>query len=130
MQVPAYLRQKLVDWAGAAVPEEGCGLLLGRGDRVVDVVQLGNQAAVPTTEYTLDPIAYMRTEHAAERRGLAVVGVWHSHPCGCAVPSETDREAAWPDWVYIIIGYPGAGSCEIRAWRLMGAAFAEEELVE
>lgn len=130
VHVHERLRQKLMERARAAKPEEACGLLLGRDGRVVDVVQLANDAAVPASEYTLDPLAYMRAERAAERRGLAVVGVWHSHPCGRAVPSETDREAAWPNWVYIIVGHPGDGSCEVRAWRLTGSVFAEEELVE
>ena len=130
VQVDERLRQRLMDGARVVVPEEGCGLLLGSGHYVADVVQLVNNASEPASRYALDPLAYLRAERAAEARGLSVVGIWHSHPHSAAVPSETDRETAWPGWLYMIVGHPADPRCEVRAWRLTGPAFAEEELVE
>lgn len=122
------LREALVAHARGAVPEEACGLLLGVHDRPAEVVLLRNDARQPVHHYALEPLEYMHTERAAEKRGLAVVGVWHSHPGARAEPSETDRRAAWPGWLYIIVGLPESGEPEIRGWRLKGNRFHEEVL--
>jgi hypothetical protein len=54
---------------------------------------------------------------AAERRGLALVGFYHSHPDGLAMPSQTDiRQSYYPDAVHLIIGL--AGEPVMTAWKL------------
>lgn len=121
------LSEQLVALARTRTPEEACGLLLGRGGAILEVVSLDNCAPQPAVQYCLDPLAYMHTERAANRRGLDVVGVWHSHPDGDAAPSEADRLAAWPGWLYVIVGL-GGSAAEVRAWRLRGARFEEETL--
>lgn len=65
-----------------------------------------NEAAVPEWEYLIDPERYLRIAAEAAGRGLEVIGVWHSHPLSAADPSATDRAQAWPDWHYLIIGWP------------------------
>lgn len=122
------LRRALVEHARDTWPEEACGLLVGVGGAPREAVRLTNCASDPLRRYALDPLEYMRVEHAAERRGLGVVGVWHSHPDGGAEPSETDRRAAWPGWLYIIVGLQGDGPHRIRGWRLVANEFVEEEL--
>lgn len=122
------LRRALAEHARAAWPEEACGLLVGVGGVPREAVRLTNCASDALRRYALDPLEYMRVERTAERRGLGVVGVWHSHPDGGAEPSETDRRAAWPGWLYVIISLPGDGSSCIRAWRLVANEFVEEEL--
>lgn len=122
------LRRILAEHARDTWPEEACGLLVGAGGAPREVVGLTNYASDPLRRYALDPLEYMRVEHAAERRGLGVVGVWHSHPDGGAEPSETDRRAAWPGWLYVIVGLQGDSPCCIRGWRLVANEFVEEEL--
>jgi proteasome lid subunit RPN8/RPN11 len=124
-RVQAGLRQQ----ADAAQPREACGLLLGKEMQegqvqVSRLVPMNNIADDPRSGYLIDPEDYLLTDREAAAEGLAVVGVYHSHPDGSPTPSETDRELAWPDWSYVIIGADG----ELRAWRLRDRQFEEETI--
>ncbi|HSB67460.1 MAG TPA: Mov34/MPN/PAD-1 family protein, partial [Anaerolineales bacterium] len=45
-----------------------------------------------------------------ERRGWEMVGIYHTHPHGPEVPSQTDRsEAFYPESVYIILSGQAGG---------------------
>jgi proteasome lid subunit RPN8/RPN11 len=79
-----------------------------------------NVAARPAQRYRIDS-----REHIALRRmlrplqpALEIVGVYHSHPAGPARPSEQDvRNAYYPDWIHVIIGFSGTRSL-IYAYRI------------
>lgn len=74
----------------------------------------------PSTErrYTIDPRAMLDVQKLARDRGLAIVGIYHSHPEHLAIPSEYDREFAWADYVYPIVSVRRGHLSEVRAWRL------------
>jgi proteasome lid subunit RPN8/RPN11 len=55
---------------------------------------------------------------AAERLGLGLIGVFHSHPEHPNTPSETDRELAQPFFSYLITSVVGGLPTSDRAWRL------------
>lgn len=60
---------------------------------------------------------------------LEVVGYYHSHPVGPAVPGATDRTDAWPGVSYLIVSASGTSAGEVRSWRLRaGGSFAEKEI--
>jgi proteasome lid subunit RPN8/RPN11 len=89
--------------AREALPGECCGLLVGTDDRVLEAVPIRNNAVDPS-RYQLDPQAHIEARRAARRRGLDVIGFYHSHPRGVAEPSATDlAEATYPDQVYLIV---------------------------
>ena len=83
-------------------PRECCGVLLGRGTEIVDVVATRNLAQ-KATEFVIDPQGHIGALRDARRRGLEVVGFYHSHPHTDAVPSPLDlAEASYRDCVYLI----------------------------
>lgn len=96
-----------------AAPEECCGALLGRGGEVVCAVALENEAVGRDQRYLITAPRVLRVEAEARRRGLEVVGYYHSHPDGAPAPSETDRALAWPGYAYLIVG-----GARIEGWRL------------
>ncbi|MCC5809951.1 MAG: M67 family metallopeptidase [Ectothiorhodospiraceae bacterium] len=129
VMLPRRVQAGLRRQADAAQPREACGLLLGEEmpeghTQVTRLVPMNNIADDPRTGYLIDPEDYLRTDREAAAEGLAVVGVYHSHPDGKPTPSETDRELAWPGWSYVIIGADG----ELRAWRLRDRQFEEETI--
>jgi proteasome lid subunit RPN8/RPN11 len=132
--VPAAIRSRIEGWARAEYPREACGLLIGRthapgATEVLRAVRCGNMSLDHAHErYELDPLDQLRAEEEAQAAGLAVVGVWHSHPDQPAEPSETDRAAAWEGWSYVILAVAATGAGELRSWRLHGPAFVEEAL--
>lgn len=103
-------------------PNECCGLLVGHGRRVVVAIPMANVDARPRAGFRIDP-----AEHFAVRRilrhvtpALEIIGAYHSHPAGPAVPSTRDiAEAHYPDWLFVIVG---AGGRSIRAFRLAAGA--------
>lgn len=108
--------------ARAAAPSECCGALLGDGVQVVTAVRLSNEAERSGTRYRIGPDQVRELEADADRRGLTVLGFYHSHPVGPAAPSPGDIRAAWPWYSYLIKGVDG-----FRAYRLLEdrTAFAE-----
>jgi proteasome lid subunit RPN8/RPN11 len=79
--------------------------------------------------YEIDPADHLAAEDEARALGLEVVGVWHSHPDHPALPSETDRQRAWPGWSYVIVAVAEGQSVGLRSWRLQGERFAEEQVL-
>ena len=116
-------------------PRECCGILLGVDDELVEAVAAENISAEPARGYEVSPadhIAQIRRCRDAARGGgtsLAILGVYHSHPHSAPVPSPTDLDQAWEEYVYLIAG-PADGSAPmgIRAYRLNGERFVEVQL--
>lgn len=78
--------------------------------------------------FELDPRDFLAAELAARRTGREIVGIWHSHPDHPAVPSETDRLAAWEGWSYLIAEVTRERAGALRSWRLVHDRFVEEAL--
>jgi proteasome lid subunit RPN8/RPN11 len=121
----------------AAYPEEGAGLLLGKSQGTTQQIQaildLPNtrEDQARHNRYLLSAEDYLQAEVEADRLGLDVLGVFHSHPDHPNQPSEFDREWAWPSFCYIITSVWSGRAIESRAWRLAEdrQAFVEERLL-
>jgi proteasome lid subunit RPN8/RPN11 len=99
--------------AAAAHPHEACGLLLGDGARITEARAARNAHPAPRTHFEIDPQALIDAHRAARAGGPAVLGYYHSHPCGPPEPSATDRASASGDGrVWAII----AGE-EVAFWQ-------------
>ncbi len=99
--------------AARAAPLECCGLLLGRGDRVLEARAAANVAADPARHFEIDPAALFAAHRAARSGSLELVGYYHSHPRGHPVPSATDcAHASGDERIWAII----AGG-EVTFWR-------------
>ena len=94
-------------------PEEACGLLLGTGSEITRAVVCTNVHPTPHTHFEIDPIALIAAHKAARAGGPEIVGYWHSHPTGSAVPSPTDRASASGDGKVWAIAAAG----EVTFWR-------------
>jgi desampylase len=83
--------------ARAAHPLEACGLLLGEGGRISEARETANVHPTPATHFEIDPQTLIDAHRAARAGGAQVLGYFHSHPTGEAVPSATDRACAARD---------------------------------
>lgn len=105
--------------AARALPDECCGALLacaGEPTVVRRVVRLPNRAPDPRRGYLIPADSVRRVEAAAARAGLLVIGFFHSHPDGSALPSRRDLADAWPGYLYMIV--PAVPCARPTAWRL------------
>lgn len=76
---------------------ERCGLLLGDGASILDFVPCANVHGEPERHFELDPAALIAAYRAERAGGPTVVGHYHSHPVGEALPSLADAAAADDD---------------------------------
>jgi len=105
--------ERILREAACAVPEEACGLLLGRGGRIAQAKPARNVHPSPRTHFEIDPQALIDAHRAARDRGPGVIGYYHSHPSGPAEPSATDRAmAAGDSRVWAIVG-----DGDVTFWR-------------
>jgi len=103
------VRRAVVAHAKRDRPFECCGLLLGRQGAIAFAVEAPNIERT-TTRFHLDPRTHLEWQRRLRdvRPALAIVGVYHSHPSGAAVPSPSDiAEAHYPDWLHLIVGVKG-----------------------
>ena len=104
---------EMLSAATTAAPEECCGILFGRGGRIERALQAANVASEPRRRFEIEPQALVDAHRAARAGGPQVIGYYHSHPGGPAVPSATDREQAAHDGsVWAILGEGG-----VTFWR-------------
>lgn len=130
--------------AEQAYPYEGCGLLVGTFDAaanikiLVDLVLLDNgwtdsvaadlashdpgDSDVMTKErrYWINPKDLFETQRQSRQAGLAIIGVYHSHPDAEARPSQCDRDLAWPSYAYIIVSVRRGTAADLQNWQLDG----------
>jgi proteasome lid subunit RPN8/RPN11 len=126
--------ESLADAARRGYPREVCGLLVGRRSGAAIDVERAEPATNLEEEraadrYRLDPRDFLAIDAAARRDGLDVVGVWHTHPDHPAEPSSTDLQAAWPDYLYLIISVARGETVQLRAWELSEGRFVERPIV-
>jgi len=119
----------------AAYPEEGAGLMLGHADGEVRVVTaiLGidnaREDGARHNRYLITAQDMLHGEQEAMRRGLDIVGIFHSHPDHPNRPSEFDRDWALPWFSYVITSVQSGKALESRSWRLQDdrSSFDEEQ---
>ncbi|HEV8629166.1 MAG TPA: M67 family metallopeptidase, partial [Thermoanaerobaculia bacterium] len=134
LTLPATVLAAVRAHAGAAYPEECCGLLVGEaataGARVTAVVPVANCGTAPGREFELAPGPLVRALAAERRGGPAVLGVYHSHPDAVASPSGRDSREAWPGWSDLIVAVSAGQAGEARSFRrpAAGAPLVEEPL--
>ena len=117
------------------LPDEACGLFAGpiRGDGspegTVEAVYLTGNADRSAKTYTVEGRDMVRAMRDADDRGLALVGVFHSHTHTDAFPSPTDvNQAPDPSWIYAIVSLKH-GDPVLRAYRIIDGNIAEVPVV-
>ncbi len=115
---PALMSQMIAD-ARQRQPHEACGLLLGMESRVQRVLPLPNSDPQPEQGFVLAPQPLVTALYAADADGLAVIGVYHSHPRSAPFPSERDIQGAaqWPQVAQVIISLQRERP-RLQAWRM------------
>ncbi len=124
----------------AGYPREACGILIGsiEGDRKIardlylapNAWSVENERESQRNRYLIAPDDFVRADREAGRRGLDIIGFFHSHPDHPARPSETDREFALPVISFVIVSVRQGQATDMTAWVLRDdrSAFDEEEV--
>ncbi|MCC7358848.1 MAG: M67 family metallopeptidase [Anaerolineales bacterium] len=137
LTIPADVLKLIQAHGEAAYPNEGVGLLLGLAggsDKTAGAIYpLANSwpADEQFHRYQVDGAAMLQGELEAARRGLDILGFFHSHPDHPAEASSTDHLwATWPWYSYVITTIAQGRATVTRSWVLREdrSAFDEEAL--
>jgi proteasome lid subunit RPN8/RPN11 len=136
LEIPPHTLERIHQHGESAYPDEGVGFLLGSGDerrQITTILPLpnGREAEARRRRYLISPEDTLCAEQEADRCGLTLVGVFHSHPDHPEVPSEYDREWALPWFSYLITRVAEGQAVVSRAWRLRDdrSGFDEERII-
>jgi proteasome lid subunit RPN8/RPN11 len=102
--MPAEAIAEMLAHATEELPNECCGLLIGRRGVVERTVRARNLEAGPT-RYLIDPQDHFAAMKSARAEGLHVIGAYHSHPSSAPVPSPSDiaEASGGADFLYVIV---------------------------
>jgi proteasome lid subunit RPN8/RPN11 len=136
LEISPALLEKIHQDGERKYPEEGAGLLLGsvmENRRTVKEIILAKNIQEPSTRrrrYAISPHDFAAAEDEAEKGGLELLGVFHSHPDHSDLPSEFDLELAVPWFSYLITSIVEGQAKSSRSWRLLDdrTDFSEEVL--
>jgi len=115
-----------------ALPDEGCGLLLGVSDAEraeVREVVVSENVLHSAKVYEIDSKVLLHAYRRADDEGLEVIGVFHSHTHSEAYPSPTDvARAPDPSWHYVVVSLRDVPTV-LRSYRISGGVVSEEEVI-
>ena len=140
MKLSQQLLHQIHGHLEAGYPNEACGVMLGKAGVITEVVSADNQrldspasgGESARNRYLIPPLAYREIELDADRRGLQVMGFYHSHPDVPARPSQFDLDnATWPGLSYVIVSVCKGKAVETNSWLLREDRSAfDQEAVE
>lgn len=116
VRISRTLLDRILADAAHAANVERCGLLLGE-EHIEEVRFAPNVAADPRYHFELDPSILIAVHKAARAGGAGILGHYHSHPSGEAIPSATDARCAPADqslWLLVAGG-------KAALWRAVAA---------
>jgi len=130
LQLAGTTYAQMVAVAYDGLPDEACGLLAGEpASATAEHFYPCRNVAASSRVYTVDPLDHLRAERDAERRGLEIIGVMHSHTHTDAYPSPTDvAQAPDPAWHYVIVSLRDEAPV-LRSYRIVDEAITEEPVV-
>jgi proteasome lid subunit RPN8/RPN11 len=121
--VPEKFANEIRAHGAETYPHECCGAILGTdAENSRDVRALhklvNRRDDSPRNRFSVTSDDVRDADRAAQKSGLEVIGWYHSHPDHPALPSEYDREHAWPWYSYIIVSVMSGKPGTMASWRL------------
>jgi proteasome lid subunit RPN8/RPN11 len=108
----------VMEHAAREPQRECCGLLGGRDGAITQAFAAANAAADPAKNYEIAPEELFRLMREMRAAGLALMGIYHSHPNGNNEPSPRDIERAYyPEAAYFILS-PRENAAQVRAFSI------------
>ena len=104
-------------------PNECCGMLFGKREqddtlKVLEIRKTLNVVAGSAwKEYEISPLEIYNAESEYKKKGLKLIGFYHSHPDKKAVPSEKDKKGMLPDMAYLIVSVTKTQCLDMEAYE-------------
>ena len=129
-------RSQMIEDAIRTFPDECCGFMFGsetdelRTISAITVVD-NSKEGDKRRRFEIKASDYLCAERYADENGLALLGIYHSHPNHPSIPSEHDRVAAQPYFSYVIVSVYERQFRSLQSWQLNEQSqFEEEEILK
>jgi proteasome lid subunit RPN8/RPN11 len=137
IKIPASILREIYNHTEASYPNECCGLMIGttdpKKDHTVHAFRTCRNLNVERSRdrYLMDPKDQLRVQREFEDSPWDIIGIYHSHPDHPSRPSQTDTDAAFEGYSYVIISVQKGTVASAQSWVLNDAEkkFYEEPLV-
>ena len=130
MEIPAEIRDAMVQHALEENPNECCGILAGAGGIVLQHYRITNMEKSPY-RYSMDGRELNQILRELDDNGWEMQVIYHSHTHSPAYPSSTDVRLAanWPDPYYLLVSLMDRQSPDVRLFTIFEETVAEEPVV-
>lgn len=130
--------EEMIAHAREDLPNEACGVILGRNGVAMELHRARNAEASPY-RYVIHPEDLIRFHRIVEEKDWQFLVIYHSHVASEAYPSPTDvRMSIWPntdppldaypDAHYVLVSLADRENPVVRAFRITGGVVSEEPL--
>ena len=121
LRIEAHPWTDMVKHARATYPDECVGVMLGKSDGEAKTVQvaLRMENVSPGSQrerYRLDSEDLKAADAEARRRGLTLIGIYHSHPDCDAYFSRTDLENSCPWYSFVVLSIRNREFDHANSW--------------
>lgn len=118
------LYQKMLEDVKLRAPEEACGIVAGRNNLPSHVYVIENELHSQVA-FRMDPQQQVIAFLEMEKQDLEMLAIYHSHPTGPIVPSETDlAEFAYPG-VLSLIWFTENNTWNCRAFLIANRSYTQ-----
>ncbi|HEX9223720.1 MAG TPA: Mov34/MPN/PAD-1 family protein [Candidatus Acidoferrales bacterium] len=94
--------------------KEVCGVILSQDGFQLELIHLRNQTLQPG-QFLIKQDVYQSVKDRAKKRGRRVLGIFHSHPIGEAIPGPGDIKSATSGSLMLIYDVCGR---EAKLWKI------------
>lgn len=128
ISLPKDLFNQIIEHSQRESPNEACGLLAGKDERVDRVYEMTNTDKSSST-FFMDPKEQLKVMKEIRNLGLEIIGIYHSHVASQAYPSAHDVELAYyPQASYVIVSIKDKDNPSLRSFKIIEGEITEEEL--
>ncbi len=121
--------REIAEHAAREAPKEACGLLAGRSGHISHSLPVRNLAPRPEAQFELDPREELIALKAIDKRGLELLGAYHSHPDAPPIPSGEDIAGAVDDGLLQLILSLDRSAPRLKIWRIGDGRVTPVELI-
>ena len=124
--------EQIVAHAKSELPNEACGLIAGRVDgevKVVEKVYFLTNIDHSNEHFSLDPKEQLAAVKDMRANGFAPLGNWHSHPESPSRPSDEDKRLAYDSTAsYLILSLMDKNEPVLNSFKIEGENAEKEDL--
>ena len=128
IRIPQSIHDDMIAHAREGFPLEVCGILGGADDTVSAIYRMTNTDA-SNEHFMMEPKEQFAVVKDLRARGLAMLGIYHSHPESPARPSEEDiKLALTPDVSYLIVSLADAEKIDLKSFKISSGVVQHETI--